>query len=240
MTGIDNRVIAKIQKLLARGDEDRNDNEHEREIAMRQAHALLAKHGLDMTDVTDAAVVREHLGPVVRGQCGLTTRYLWEASAWNVIAELHGCRIVRSVQDKAVWVIGRQVRCDVVKSTARYVIASIKREAMMGGYNPHRFGVGACNSVHKKVREILAAVAQGQLGDEQVSTGTALIVVEQHKQALIEADQAKGEFFPNLRKGRVRGVRADDSYTAGKAYGASIGLNTQVGSNRSAKHLTHK
>jgi len=36
-------AIEKIQKLLARADADRNDNDHEREIALRQANALMAK-----------------------------------------------------------------------------------------------------------------------------------------------------------------------------------------------------
>ena len=34
-------VIRKISALLARGDEERNDNEHEREIALRHAQKLM-------------------------------------------------------------------------------------------------------------------------------------------------------------------------------------------------------
>ena len=45
-------IIRKITALLARADQNQNDNEHEREIALRQANYLLAKHGLDLATFT--------------------------------------------------------------------------------------------------------------------------------------------------------------------------------------------
>lgn len=44
----DETIIRKITALLARADQNQNDYEHEREIALRQANYLLVKHGLDL------------------------------------------------------------------------------------------------------------------------------------------------------------------------------------------------
>ena len=68
------KIIDKIAKLLARADESRNDNPHEREIAMRQANSLLVKHGLSMTDVTDQAETKEILQTVKQSLDGLLLR----------------------------------------------------------------------------------------------------------------------------------------------------------------------
>ena len=230
---MDSAVIAKIQKLLARGDEARNDNEHEREIAMRHAHALLAKHGLEMADVTGAEEMRDHLGPLVKGECGLETKWIWEAGVWQAIAELNGCKIVRSGK-KSVYIVGRRVRADVIKSMARFVVDSIIREARKSGYTVNGFGQGAWAGVSEQVRRILRDMERGNLDGEQLTTGTALILVNQHALAITEAKDATKEFFPNLRTSRGSRTRDHSGYSAGREYGKSIGLNQQVA------HQQHK
>jgi hypothetical protein len=221
-------IIKKIQKLLARGSTDHNDNEHEREIAMRQAHALLAKHGLAMADVTDPAVIRDHLGPLGRSFYSLGTRYLWEPTVWNSIARLNGCRVVRG--DRKVAVIGRQARVQVVASMAAYVIAAVTRQAKAEGFPIAGFGQGASIGVDRQVSKILESMAAGDVGEEKVSTGTALILVDQHKGALVEAKTAMKEFYPSLRTVYSRGSSNRSARSAGYAYGQKVSLNSQLGS----------
>jgi hypothetical protein len=226
---MDNKIVEKIAKLLARGDESRNDNEHERAIAMRQAHAMLARHGLEMADVTGAAELREHLGPLVRGECGLETRYVWEAGIWGQIARLNGCDIVRVGGKRAVWLIGRQVRAHAIKSLARYVVASVIREAHAQHYAINGFGQGAWQAVAVQVARILADMSRGNLNGCAVSTATALMLVDQHKLALAEVVHAKGQFWPGgLTSQRSTRTRDAAGYQAGYDYGARIGLNTQL------------
>lgn len=235
---MDQGIIDKIRKLLARGDEARNDNPHEREIAMRQAHALLARHGLQLADVGDVDA-QEVLGRLGRQACGLKTRYLWETGVWHAICELHGSTLVRfGGREQKVWVIGREIRAEAIKAMARYCVDSILNEARSNGLNVPGFGYGAKVGIWQQVNRILRAMEAGQLGDEIVSSSTALVLVSQHKNALVEAKTATKEFFPRLSKGRGPTVRDHDAYSAGRAFGSKIGLNTQIGGGSTRKQLT--
>src|SRR3990167_2169231 len=132
---MDTKIIEKIQACLNRGDANQNDNPHEREIAMRHAQSLLAKHGLTLAEVTDQTEIKASLGALGRTEQALTTKFVWESGVWGEIAELNGCKIIRSAgRNKRVWIIGRQLRCEVVKQIALYAVDSIKREAKNQGF----------------------------------------------------------------------------------------------------------
>jgi hypothetical protein len=118
---MDQKIIDRIGKLLARADEARNDNEHERAIAMRQAHAMLAMHGLSLADVTEAAMTKENFGILGRTEVECMTRYRWESGVWGQVAKLNTCAIVGS-GTKKIWLIGRQLRCEVVKSMSHWLV----------------------------------------------------------------------------------------------------------------------
>ncbi len=231
---MDNAVVEKIQKLLARGDEARNDNPHEREIAMRHAHALLAKHGLQLADVTDAAEMREHMGRLGRQECQTATKFVWESGVWNEIARLNGCKVLRALGSGKVWVVGRELRAEVVKSMSRYCVGSIRREGKRLGFPLAGFGSGAWTGIAAQVSDMLRAMESGQLDGEQVSTGTALILVSQHKNAMVEADAAVAELFRKTRSSSYR-ITNHHGYSAGKEYGKSISLNQQLGGGRQQK-----
>lgn len=47
------RMMERIKALLRKADPERNDNEHERDMALRAANQLLLKHGLAMADLGD-------------------------------------------------------------------------------------------------------------------------------------------------------------------------------------------
>lgn len=225
---MDNAVVEKIQKFLARGDAARNDNPHEREIAMRHAHALLAKHGLELSDVTEASELRETMGRLGRQECGTETRWIWEACVWNEIARLNGCKVLRSPGQRKVWVVGRELRSEVVKSMSRYCVDSIRREAQRLGYPGASFGNGAAGGIAKQVSEILVAMEAGKLDGEQLSTSTALVLVNQRKNALVEADGAVKELFGKVRSG-TGSSSTGHGYLAGREYGSKLSLNRQVG-----------
>lgn len=229
---MDDAVIRKIQKLLARGSEAHNDNEHEREIAMRQAHALLAKHGLEMADVTDANVLRDHLGPLGRSFYNMKSRYVWERRVWASICHLNGCSAVHeplSRTESRLAIMGRQSRLQAVASMALYVVHAIEREAAQRRLSLAGFGTGAAEGVSIQVTRILASMARGDLSGEQVSTGTALILVNQHKNALVEAEGVKTSFYPKLRTHYSHPSRNHNAIGQGREYGQRVALNTQVG-----------
>lgn len=234
---MNNHIIEKIRKLLARADAGRNDNEHEREIAMRQAHALLAKHGLSMAEVGQAEQ-DEALG--AKGRTSLDIgRYVWKALVINEVCKLHGCHCVRTARKsgQTAWIIGRHLHATVAKEMSTYLIDSITKEAKRGYHNVKDFGVGAANGIAQQVYRILADMKAGKVGEEQVSASTALIVVNQHEKALAEARDTAAEFFPRLRSYTYSGGRATSDYHAGKDYGSRVSLNKQVGGG--AKRIGH-
>lgn len=238
---MDQKIIETIQKLLARADADRNDNEHERAIAMRRANSLLVKHGLSMSDVAGQLDRSEAFGKLGRQSQELTTRYVWEGGVFNAIARLNGCKVVRSPgsrgQRQKVWLIGRQLHCHTTKYMAEYAVSSIKRQAKRDGFSVCSFGVGAWTGLEKQVTEILNAQKNGDIDGERVSNETALAVVDQHKQSLIDAERATSEFFPRLSGGSYGYGGDRDGVAAGRQYGRNMSLNKQVAGN-SAPRLT--
>lgn len=233
---MDSNIIKKISKLLARADAGRNDNEHEREIAMRQAHALLAKHGLSMADVSEDEQA-EALG--AKGRTSMDVgRYVWKALVINQACKLNGCHCVRSARKsgQTVWIIGRHLHCTVAKEMSNYLINSITQEAKRNGHNLKDFGNGAAAGITGQVKRILADMKKGIVGDEQMSESTALVVVNQHEKALAEAKETASEFFPRTAS-HAYSSRTGEDYYAGKDYGSKVGLNRQVGGG--AKRIGH-
>lgn len=229
---MDQKLINKIQNILARADADRNDNPHEREIAMRQANALLVKHGLSMTDITDQTERKDTLGALGRTQETLGSRYVWEAGVWSAVAKLNACQVIRTPRRTGriqISLIGRQLNCTVTKQIAAYVVASIKREAKAQGFSSVAFGVGAWTGVSDQVDELLEARKRNVLDNEVVPESTAMMVIDQHKQSLAETNKATKEFFPRIRSGSY-GYNGDRAGTSeGRAYGRKVGLNNQLG-----------
>ena len=234
------RILEKVRKLLAIADAGRNDCENERATAMRQAHALLAKHGLEMAQVGDIDAQTDFLGALVKGTFAMRTKGVWEAGIYNAIAKMNGCTCVRSPsrngEPAKVYIFGRKVKAEVIRQMSIYVVESVLREARKLGHPVVSFGIGAWSGVSKQVDGILANMQRGQIDGEQLPQSTALMVVDQHKQSLIDATRIRDEAFPRLTTGRGSRVSNGSAYHAGRAYGSSIGLNSQVGQS-SAKRI---
>ena len=236
---MNDKVIDKVRKLLARADESRNDNEHERAIAMRQAHALLAKHGLALADVETRDEAAAELGALGKSTVTTKTRAVWERGVYSAIARLHGCYVVQRAwkgEQPRVYIIGRRLRVGVVRELSAYVVVSIQRESTAWGRDATAFGVGAWTGVSKQVDIILAQQARGEIGEERVSQSTALVLVNQHKQALVEAHETAKGIFPSLRDGVGYSHKGSgDAMSAGRRYGEKVGLNNQIGGSSQRK-----
>jgi hypothetical protein len=225
------KIIDKITKLLARADESRNDNPHERAIAMRQANSLLVKHGLSMTDISSQSELADNYGALGRKQHTLSSRYVWESGVWSAVARLNGCKVIRSPRRGLIqiWIVGRQLNCTVTQQIAEYAVNSIKREAKNQGHTVCAFGVGAWTGITEQIDAIIAAKLRGELDGEQLPESTALVVVNQHKNAIAETGKAYREFFPRAVSGSYGYGGSRSGMSAGKDYGKSINLNNQIG-----------
>lgn len=86
---VEQRILDKIQKCLAMARDSRG-NAQECENAMRQATALMAKHGIDEMGL-DAADVQML---DVRSRVSVVNFMTWENSLMHMIARVNGCNVL--------------------------------------------------------------------------------------------------------------------------------------------------
>jgi len=235
------KVAQKIRNLLARADRERNDNEHEREVALRQANALLAKYGLSAAEVSAGAGEGEAFGSP--GMVSLDThRGTWVATVYGSLARLNGCFVVREQRragDQTITIFGRAVRVTVTRQMAEYVVESIRREAEYQHKANHReihgrrfkvdFGLGAAAGVNGQVERILAEQRRGRVGEEELSQSQAMVVTDQHKKAVVEAERLARDLFGPLRRSSYSRTNGSlNAQRAGYDYGSNVSLNSQV------------
>jgi len=214
---MDDKILNKIRNILARADKDQNDNEHEREIAMRQASSLLAKHGLSIGDVKQKT---EDLGKVGRSKVDVL-RFVWIAGIYDQIAKLNNCKVIRG--DRELWVIGHRLYVEATKTMAEFLVRSIRREAKINRHDGVQFGNGAWSGISQQVKQIIGEQAQGLIEGKQ--TGKGLILVDQRKQHQLACTKAVTEFFGKTSKGRGHRQRHTDDRAAGERFGKSVNMN---------------
>lgn len=221
-------IIRKVRALLARADAERNDNEHERAIALRQATALMDKHNIAATDL-DAEADPRGKSDVVTGQ------RLWRSMVIDAIGRLYGCKVYRSTGAYGrTFVIGRESHRTTTLAISDFVIASVEREAKRyaGGVRyTNAFKKGAAAAVHQQVRELTAARKRGETTSEgsASSAGTALAVVAHYRQELAANEAYLRDDGTRLSSCSRSRISDGEGYAAGRAYGAGLSLNGQIG-----------
>ncbi len=227
------RILRKIRACFARADEARNESEAERAIALRQGNALMDKYGIEVLELGET----DELGE--RGQDSVQTgRTIWKAQVVDAVGRLYGCKVYRSNDERGkrvTMIVGREHFRHVVADMAKYVTASIAREAAFQRASQsetqrfvNSFCAGAASAVHGQVREILAERQRGETA--QVSDAKAMVLVDFYKNEIalnIDWLRLAGVHL----KSRSGSSRTSDSrgYYAGKDYGKGIGLNDQLG-----------
>ncbi len=225
------RIIQKIKACLARADEERNANEHERAIALRQANALMEQYSIEIIDLGDT----EDLGPVGEEEHSIGAKP-WKAMVYNNLAPLYGVKILYG--RGLVTMIGRAHYRNVVSDMAHYLMASIEREAKaMSGDKSYKadFRKGAAQGIHTTVKRILKERAKAHEG---VSASKALVLVDHFKNEMQATNDWVAEHFGKIRTRSPTKVRNWGAYHDGKAYGESLNLSDQLGtSNQNQRKL---
>ena len=217
--------MPSLAPTLSRGpDEARNDNEYERATALRQANALMDRHGVQIADLDG-----DELGP--RGQSGLRTgSTLWKSVAVTGIARLYGCKAYRTTGGEGeVFVVGRQHYRNVVLDMSRFVIDSIERESgrhtTYGRRFTSAFRKGAATGINANVGAIIAQRARGET---VASQSQALVLVEHYAHEL--GLNAAWLADQDIQLRAQRSTYSDrDGYAAGRDFGQGIGLSDQLG-----------
>lgn len=223
------KVLDKVRKLLAMANDERG-NEHEREQALRMAHNMLTKYGLDMSDVDRA--IRDKEDPRGRFDSeGWSMR--WSLQIRNSIAKLFMCRYFYGRKINGTRCehsfVGRESNAVTAMYISDYVINSILKEGRRlykHNLSPETraFAVGCADRIRERVLDMIK-----EKGAELAGTGKDLVLRDMAK----SEDEANAAFLEEMgtrlvsKKARQSSVNIK-AYGAGKEYGGKIGLNVQV------------
>ena len=228
------KVLARVRKMLALAN-DQQASEGERDNALRMAHATLAKYNLELSDT------QAKDDPRGRHEATYYSRP-WSRSCSAAIAELFFCKYIfvqpRRSQDGKHYFIGKGTNATTALEMAQFIVNSIDKEASRwqrangGNHDSWRaFCWGATMAITKRVNDLKASK------DSSSTPGTALVLAN-----LYQVEAAANEAFirgsMNTRQGRTSpGYRDSAASAAGRTYGNSVSLSTQVGASRGSSKL---
>ncbi|MES3674639.1 DUF2786 domain-containing protein [Halomonas elongata] len=235
---MDEKTKERLRRLKAMADDASNENEAM--IAARRLHALLAKHGMDESEIDDGDGVNwgDQNTLLVRGE--------WCQEVMFAIARLYFCKGLTHGQPrfrrpgegagKRFTLVGRELHREtatrVIQSVVRSVYAEAKRSSRE--VRPKRihpmtwitsFCEGASYRIRVRVHELIEAGRKGDLEDEDGAQLPVLASMYDTAAADISAllaDTKIGAFRP---KGQVQSVRA---FSNGEAFGHGVALGHEL------------
>jgi len=220
------RVLNKIQKLLALAN-DLRGNETERDTALRQAYALMAKHNIELADM------EAHGRKIEEERINFTNdswSWTWARQTSMIVAELFFCKYYTSYKINGTQCrhhfVGRESNAMTAAAMANWIVNAILKEGRKiykqnTAPGTRAFAIGAMQKLNERVKQIIAQT------QHEATPGNALVLANLY---ITEAD-ANEELMPeNLRTRKARRTSVDmNAYARGQAFGAGINLNRQVG-----------
>jgi hypothetical protein len=236
------RIMRKVRACFARGNDPANA-ENERETALRQGHALLAKYGLTLAEAEAAGTAPTAKRKSAKAEAKAEIWVGWIAIA---VGKLLFCEVfhINTGNRRVYFFVGREENSLTASEMFSYLFESVLREgrskrAAVGLPSNdaflRNFGKGAATKIYHrcaKIREEAEAVSASAK-----STGTALVLANYYQQEM-DANLAwlKAQGI-NLRTGKAREVKYGYGYSHGVEYGGQVGLHRQVASSGERKAL---
>lgn len=227
------KIIERIQKLLALAGN--NANENEALAALEKAHAILAEHNLTMAQVDQHAgkPTADEVRDALHTDTNMPERYnRW---VWNAVAKANSCLIYSNRPNPKKYqtiytLVGRQVNTIVATQMALYLCQTMRRlcadEVKRTGRKDHAYKnaylVGMASRLCERVAEFKKQAAKS------TGTGTALVLwsenEEKENQAHVEGMGVK------LKSKKVAKVLYNKAaMDAGARDANSVSLSQQVG-----------
>lgn len=234
----DESVIEKIRKLLALADGNRNQNEHEREVAMQFAMDLLAKHNLSMAHVSETEFIADINVEEVRGD--------FKLDPWIRVVLSAACKLyytdfyisvhrkhyrdyygeVRARNERTAVFVGTAENIAVTIDVATWLIGSIRKESnriYKDEFERRSFRLGAAHRVIERAFEMMELEKRSSAA--AAGTGTSLMVLRNQLEKANQKHMAKLDLAMGRR---TRTTWLDmAAYTDGEAYGDQVRLNQQ-------------
>ncbi|QJD54355.1 hypothetical protein [Aminobacter phage Erebus] len=236
MTSAIDKIIERVQKLLALAGN--NSNENEAAAAIEKAHAILAEHNLSMMTVEQhrgrgGSSEEEERGAMPTDTNFSERQFGW---LWSAVAQLNYCKCFQQRPDPKkrqtfYTIVGRKVNAIVATQLAMYLCQTIRRlandEAKRLGRTDHAFKnaflAGAAGRLHARLVEMREQ-------EKVQGAGNALVLWsgdEQEKNEQFIKDMLKID----LKQSKSHPSKYDRSgYALGQEAGDRVSLADQIGS----------
>lgn len=226
-------ILEKIRKLLALAEG--NANEHERDVAMKFAHELLAKHNLTISEVNDNAdkfdtveiegdfKLEPWVRSVLRAACTLyyTTFYMSKRYSF-----------FRQTPILVPIFVGMEDNIAVTVAMSYWFIDSIRLESnrlYRDNYQRRSFRLGAAQKLYERALELVEAE---QSQEQSKTAGTSLMVIRNNLETANEKHMAS----LNLSSFRGRSTYIDpDAYNDGEDFANRLPVGRNKSGNAAEK-----
>lgn len=232
MTINKDEVLKKIRKLLNRSKDTSGSTEGERDQALRMAHALLARHNLDIAELESRGQVDNDRGVLRKTFYGRP----WARSVARAVADMSFCHYLymsrSGTKDVSHIFVGREANAITASEMSSYLVESINREAKkfqrdrkLVNDSYRAFAWGAAAAITRRCRELRAAAERAN--ESTPGSGSGLVVYQANENAANQ--ELIDKAFPKTSKGRS-GQEINDLGAArsGREYGETVSLNRQV------------
>jgi hypothetical protein len=236
---IDQKIIAKLQKLLALSA---SDNENEATLAMKKAEELMREHNLSVADVALDGSGAHVSSAEVDGST--KTSQTWEVFLGSTIAKTFNGRAIRT-RDTHGWaftfVAGKtdleiivdlfeRLRSSIRRMSDAYVRSAKEFTSVHGKTLHNSYRLGVLKTITKRLELLKKNTAPTQERNAFGMTGMELMVVKDKA-----VDQRVNRLFPLIKTmSRISGRLEGDAYRQGQADGHNISLHRSVNGGSSA------
>ncbi len=235
METIDNKIIARIKKMLALAG-DSGATEGERDNALRMAHAYLAKYNLDMVAVEQTTNKQDSTEPRVETARKFYGRAPWARTVANGVAKMMFCYYFYTTDrnDRSNvnhWFIGRHSNSVSASILSEFIVKSILREAKKGaaGSFDADYAKNFCMGASRRIWERCDEIVKNATKPAAAEPGTALVLASLYSTELEANKQAVAKYGLKSRAAYTKGGFSPEGYAAGKEYGSRVSLNHSIG-----------
>lgn len=215
-----NPTIDKIRKLLALSS---SSNEHEAELALSKAHALLAAHNLTLADIPEDTEEHSQQFRVNEFESEIKSKENWVRALAGVMTELHTVRCLRDHANYYSFVgtdtngtaaaIMFEWLFDLINDWARTAAKTHPKDERKHARNSYKIGI--VGTLGRRVKELHAA---------QSSTNLPAVIttLERNNQEFLD------EKYSNLRQGRAvsLNIHHQAAYRQGREDGHKVNLQS--------------
>lgn len=239
MTNEMKKVLDKVRKMVSLANNDAA-SAGERDNALRMSHALLAKHNLDMSAVTQEQADADRCDVAIK-----TRSRPWRRHVAHALSEMLFCKYFyrHAGNYDTHYFIGRKDNVAVAQYLLDYLLASIVKEAKArfseNAGSRTAFQKGATAEIWQRCQRLKAEAIAKDAPD--AAPGTALVLASLYQ---TEADAntkylAEQMAITALSKSKNRERNTGDhvAYREGRQYGSTVSLNRQVGTQHAAAAL---